>query len=378
MKIIHIALASSFTEGLLYQDNLLANQNIKDGHEVIVISNCNTYDKGVLVDVPEEDTILENGIRLIRLKYKKIINNFISSKIRATKGLFNILEDLMPDVIIHHGLNDWEIITVKKFKKSHPDVKFYCDSHADYFTSATNSISLNILHKVYYRLIISSCIKEIDKIFYISMSCKHFLKEVYKIPDTLTDFLPLGGDTVEDKERKSDALRIRKELGLDVNSILILHGGKLDVGKKTVEFLKNFTTVAREDIQLVLIGNLDHVIEKEVNEIVSEKNNINYLGWKNGQELKSYLNAADLYIQPGKVSALAQNAICSGCALILNNLEDNEYLISDNGFLINSVSEIREILSCISKEQIEEMKNNSTRLAKEQLNYSVIAKKIYC
>ena len=39
MKIVHIGLASYFTENMTYQDNQLSNQNVLDGHEVLVVSN---------------------------------------------------------------------------------------------------------------------------------------------------------------------------------------------------------------------------------------------------------------------------------------------------------------------------------------------------
>ena len=42
MKIAHIGLASYFTENMTYQDNQLTNQNVLDGHEVLMISNASS------------------------------------------------------------------------------------------------------------------------------------------------------------------------------------------------------------------------------------------------------------------------------------------------------------------------------------------------
>ena len=67
MRIAHIGLASYFTEHMTYQDNQLSNQNVLDGHEVLVISNAAKYADGKVVDTGYEDYYLENGIRLIRL-----------------------------------------------------------------------------------------------------------------------------------------------------------------------------------------------------------------------------------------------------------------------------------------------------------------------
>ena len=54
MKIAHIGLASYFTENMTYQDNQLTNQNVLDGHEVLMISNASKYEGGKVVEVKAE------------------------------------------------------------------------------------------------------------------------------------------------------------------------------------------------------------------------------------------------------------------------------------------------------------------------------------
>ena len=61
MKIAHIGLAAFYTEGMTYQDNQLAEQNARDGHQVMYISNAAKYENGVIVETGYEDTVLESG-----------------------------------------------------------------------------------------------------------------------------------------------------------------------------------------------------------------------------------------------------------------------------------------------------------------------------
>ena len=49
MRIAHIGLASYFTEDMKYQDNELAEQNVRDGHQVLYISNAEKYADGRIV-----------------------------------------------------------------------------------------------------------------------------------------------------------------------------------------------------------------------------------------------------------------------------------------------------------------------------------------
>ena len=56
--------------------------------------------------------------------------------------------------------------------------------------------------------------------------------------------------------------------------------------------------------------------------LIAEDSRVRYLRWRDGNELNRYLNACDIYVQPGKVSAIAQNAICRNSVVILNNLKE--------------------------------------------------------
>ena len=199
MKIVHICLASSFTEYMSYQDNLLPYQNKIDGHTVTVISNCNKFLDGKIVFTEPEERILDSGIMLIRLKYDNVINPYISEKVRKVKGLYKLLCELEPDVILFHGLAGWELLTAAKYKRKHPKIKLYVDSHEDAHNSATNFLSKQILHKVFYKTIIKKCIPYIDIVLYVSMEVLDFIVDIYRIPKDKIEFYPLGGTIIEEE-----------------------------------------------------------------------------------------------------------------------------------------------------------------------------------
>ena len=163
MKILHICLASHYTEGMTYQDNLLPDQNAKDGHETIVVSDCYKYDNGKLVKVPEEDRVLESGVRLIRFEYTSIINKTLSSKIRKVKKLKQLLNKEKPDVILYHGVGGWELLTVSKFKKLNQSTKIYVDSHQDFNNSGTFKLSLALQYKIFNKALVNLTKDYIDK-----------------------------------------------------------------------------------------------------------------------------------------------------------------------------------------------------------------------
>ena len=100
-----------------YQDNQLAKAFSDIGNDVIYISNNQKYQEGKLVDTNEE-VVYDDEVKLIRIKYKRVINKVISSKVRKVNNLYSILETNKPDIIYLHGLNTVELKTVKKIRKT--------------------------------------------------------------------------------------------------------------------------------------------------------------------------------------------------------------------------------------------------------------------
>lgn len=379
MVILHIGLASSFTDGMSYQDNILPAINFKDGHEVIYISNCNKYVNGKLIETDEEDIITEDGFRLIRLKYDKIINKFISSKFRKIKKLYSIIENIKPDVILFHGLASYEIINVSKYVHKNPNVKLYVDSHVDNNNSGTNWLSLNLLHKLFYKWCNNIALTEIDKILYLSEEVKDFLINVYKLPKEKMEFYPLGGIIFSDHDRLKNRNEKRNELNIREDEILLVHSGKMDKLKRTIDILKAFKSIKSDRLKLAIIGSFSDDVKGNVMPMINTDERIFFLGWKEADELMKYLCASDLYIQPGSQSATMQNAICCGSPIILYPHKSYKVYVKGNGYFVESVEDMINIFNDILNNpyKIQEMRNNSLELAKELLDYKKLAARLY-
>jgi glycosyltransferase involved in cell wall biosynthesis len=379
MKIVSIGLASAFTEGMTYQENLLCNQLREDGNEVIIISDCYKFENGIVVKTAEEDKLLNNGIRLRRMKYRNIMGEFISGKIRAVNRLYEILENEKPDIIFQHALQSYELLTVTKYKKNNPKVKLYVDSHEDFHNSATNFLSKYILHKMFYKYIIQRSLPYIDKVFCVAYECFDFLKQMYNVPDDMMEFYPLGGIVPDENVRQEKRKEIRKELMLNEQDTLVIHSGKMDKLKRTEEILKAFIQVPSDRIKLILIGSLDDEVGNRVEELISSDQRIVFLGWKKGTELMDYLCAGDLYIQPGGQSATMQNAICCGCVAALYPYESHKYLLEDGVFYIDTIEDMKKLFKDIldNRGDFEIKKAKTDKIAREVLDYKVLASRLY-
>lgn len=310
MKIAHIGLACFFTEGMTYQDNYLSHYNALDGNEVLYVSNAAKYENGAVVPTGYEDKRLPDGVRLVRLPYVHVLNGFVSDKFRKVKGLYALLEDFAPDVILSHDLSYWSVLDVIRYKKAHPAVKLYADTHTAYNNSGTNWLSLHVLHRIFYRYLVRQTLPYLEKFFYVGIGEKEFAMANYSVPESLMEFYPLGGTLLSDEEYAAVRAKRRAELGLEENDRLYIHSGKLDALKRSDELFRAFSAVDDPHAVLAVIGSIPEDRKSVLLPLMEADKRIRYLGWKTGEELQEYLCAADLYCQPGSVSATMQNAIC--------------------------------------------------------------------
>lgn len=369
MRILFISF--HYNERFTYQENLLPLECRKKGHDTLIVtsdivqSKTNGYE---YVDCKYGNK--KQGV--VRLKPAFKDRPSIAHRLRKLNKLYETLYDYRPDVIFVNTIQTLDLYKIKKYKKKHTEVKIYFNTHTDYYTSGTNWISLNILHKLFFKHIVKSNLESAEKVFYISVNCGRFAHEIYGIPKDKLELLSLGG-TVSDQVRlDQDRQKIVNELKISEDTMIWVQAGKMDGKKNVLEALRAFKHVKEKNIVYLLIGELCDDISEDILKLVEKDSRIRYLGWKSGEQLICYLNACNLYIQPGKVSAIAQTALCSSCAVILKKLEDYEMFVKENGWLIEDTSQLEEILSYAGthQEEIVKMQKNSREISKKYLDNS--------
>lgn len=116
-----------------------------------------------------------------------------------------------------------------------------------------------------------------------------------------------------------------------------------------------------------------------MNQLIAQDNRVRFLGWADSNQLKNYLCASDLYIQPGSQSATMQQSLCLRNLVLLDNVKSHTVFVKENGWLINDTNEINGILELIdqSPEILSKMSENSYSIAIQLLSYKSLANKIY-
>lgn len=380
MNIVHLDFTGPFTDEAAYQENILPSINVMDGHNVTFLTEKTKWMNGqrVYLKVDEPcDYQLKNGVRVIRLEYRKILSRFFSDKIRAPKKLKYLLDNLKPDVIFLHCLQTWATIPVCKYVQANSNVKLFIDSHSDKYNSGKGFLSKYILHGFYYKGLAKYGEKFAEKIFYISIECKDFLIERYHLHWDKLEFMPLGGIPVTDEIKKKHRMEFRNTYSISDDEIVLIHAGKMDKLKKTLEILLLFNNFKSDKMRLILVGTFSEEISEQAQRIIDADERIIYVGWKSADQLESYLCGADLYLQPGSQSSTAQHAMCCGLPVILANVESYRFFVKNNGWLVDEVNEISDIFYIINKTPkiLKEMSKESKDISIKYLDYREQAKK---
>lgn len=380
MRILHMMLSCFYIEGYNYQENVLPRLHVKQGHIVRVIASCVSFGedgKPELVQPCKYKS--KDGFIVERIPYRKLFSKGALRLVRTYPDVYKKISQFKPDVIFFHGCSAWEIKTVARYKKNHPYVKLYVDNHGDRNNSAQSAISRIILHKIFYRSVLFPSIRYIDMLLCPSIESMDFCREMYRVPISKLEFYPLGGVIRNDKDLEETRNRIRSSENLNESDVVFTHSGKIDSGKRTNEIIGAFVKNKNNNFRLWIIGTIMDDVKDELVKLIDSDSRIKYFGWKQSNELQDYLCASDFYVQPGGQSATMQNAMCNGCALMLYPHKSHKPYIKNNGFYVKDSNDIKKCLdqiSVMSRFDIDRMRLNSLRIAKEILDYEKMAERV--
>lgn len=381
MKILHLCLANFYIDGYAYQENFLPRVNKEDGHDVRILASTETFvDNTRLGYVKPSEYVTEYGVPIKRLPYKKVLTDFITHKFRAYPHLYEEISSFAPDVIMCHDIAFWSVLDVVRYKKAHPTVKLYADTHTAAYNSGTSWLSLHMLHRVFYRYLIRKALPYLERYFYITEASRQFSIQNYGVSASLMEFYPLGGTILPEEEYQAVRVRRRAELELAENTLLLVHSGKLDSLKRTDELLRAFAAVPELNAKLVVIGSIPGDRKSLLASLVEADKRVVYLGWKSGEELEEYLCACDLYCQPGSVSATLQNAVCCGCPVLSYPHEDYTRDLDYGNFIwTETEGDIASAFRRIQEDPalLEPLREGSRCCARELLDYRKLAARLY-
>jgi len=381
MRVLHCCLANFYIDNYAYQENILPKIHKLQGHDVEILASTETYiENSKLGYVKPSIYKSSDQIMVTRIPYIKFIPHIISKKLRIYKGISNKLNSFLPDIIFLHDCQFLSIVEIVKYKKKHPKVKIFVDSHTDFINSGKNWASKNILHKIIYKW----CAKKIEphaEKFYGTLPIRvDFLKNVYGISQSKLELLVLGLDDtkIDFTQRESIRATIRKELQIDETDFVIVTGGKLDF-RKNIHTLMKVVPQFKTNIKLIVFGTPNEEMKAKI-ESLSKGTNIKYIGWLLPEKVNDYFFAADLGFFPGTHSVLWEQAVGLGLPCVFKKWEGIQHIdLKGNCMFIEvgTSKEIKEIITKIhgDKSLYSSMRKTALNKGIKEFSYTDIARR---
>lgn len=382
MRILHCCLANFYVDDASYQENILTKMHKHQGHEVEILASTETFvDRTELGYVTAGSYENEYGIPVTRLPYVKWIPHAIVLKIRVYKGVFESLERFKPDVIFIHGPQFYNVSSIVRYVGMNPSVDVYADSHTDFINSGRNFLSKFLQHKLLYRWYVNR-IEPVCKIFFGVLPLRvDFLIDVYKVPENKVQLLEMGADdlVLQSKDRLLVRKRIRNELGLCDDDILLFTGGKIRPSKKIVELIEAVNLIGQGNVYLCVAGTPLAAFATEYKE---RTKNLNFfeLGWQSNDSMYDYLIAADLAVFPGTHSVLWEQAVGVGLPCLFRRIEGITHLDIGGNCLFVSDTSVNGLFEALSKlledvSTLPRLKAAALAAGRRKFLYSTIAEK---
>jgi glycosyltransferase involved in cell wall biosynthesis len=99
-----------------------------------------------------------------------------------------------------------------------------------------------------------------------------------------------------------DRAAIRRELGMDEDTIAVVHAGRFIKDKGQDTLVEAMRLVTHPKVRLFLIGGNDTAFAKEVAQIPQDAARVNYLGFRS--DVQRLLQGFDIYVQPSRREGL--------------------------------------------------------------------------
>lgn len=375
MRIVHICIANPYVDNWGYQENILPEYLHKEGAENHIVTS-NSVLPNYLNAVEKKEIIAKGNVYTLgNVIIHKIKSKRISSTMYVTTGLYNLLKELSPDIILHHGIGPTTLPIVSKYARKF-NCRLYADNHADELNMNKNKLWILLYYKCCSRIACKIRLGAYTKFFGVTNSRCDFLNRYFGVPKDKIELLPIGADVdMADKLENVDI--IRRKYGFAENDMIVTSGGKMGKGKGTDSLIKAVEVLREENsnIRLVLFGKFE---DDETKEMAEEKSFVTIYGWCDRIRTLEILKLSDLACWPVHHTTLMEDAISVETPIITRKTGTTSHLINGNGLWIE-----HELLSAI-REFVQHWlpQKNVLKLAcqkkREEISYSTIAKRILC
>lgn len=326
MRIVHINVESPFMDNSGYQETILAECHKKMGNQVTIVNNNHVlHSNGQVERCKAKEYYNDAGVKIIRMN---LYDKHDKKHIRIIR-LYKILKNEKPDFIMVHEVFDFNVFAVVLYVKfDNSNCVIIADSHATHDNANIMNNNLkNLIFRGGLKIFNKYMQRYYRKVYGIVGDTTEILTKYAGISREKIDTLGLGYDESLIDFQHQDEIKniIRKKYEVPAESVLIVHGGKLNRNKKTIELIRA-ANKSNVNVFLIIFGNFEsEIYEKEVKNICDKVcNTVVFTGVLDQEDIYNMYLAADIAAFPGTASCLRQQAVATGVPLIIGYNDADE------------------------------------------------------
>ncbi len=251
---------------------------------------------------------------------KNTSHNPGSSHFKGIKNpeIIGRLKEFNPDSILVFGWANQSHLQVMRYFKGKIPVWFRGDSTLLDRPARFKGIIKSKLKKLF----LSWVYKHADKAFYVGANNKSYFLE-YGLKESQLIFAPHAIDNERfGLDRNIEVAKLRIELNIAKDELLILFAGKFESKKDPLLLLETFLKLNPAQVHLLFIGN--GILEKELKDQANSHPRIHFRDFQNQNQMPVFYQACDLFCLPskgpGETWGLAVNeAMACGKAVLVSD-----------------------------------------------------------
>ncbi|NBG66130.1 glycosyltransferase family 4 protein [Acidiluteibacter ferrifornacis] len=367
-----------FVPSLGYVEVHLANALHRLGHSVKVITSNKTSSSARYSDIKNSESSI--NVEVVRLKPW-----FSFGQIVVANGIKEEINKFKPNKVIVIGLGKIFPRGVFQIQKKDFEIITLLGDNEDTYSESSKSIKRRLLHLILKKPLYELAILKSDKLLGYTPSTKEvvnqFLNERFKtILQEKYGTTTLGFDAMEFNYSPDDRKIVRKELGVDEDSLVLITATRITPSKKIEKIIDALEILSKKGwrFKYVLIGfsNFDYceklksyISEKGLDEVVIT------LPFMPRDKMNSYYNMADIGLWTQAAISIFEG-LATGLYLLLPSKRNVSHILSEETGEYYSEHDLIEKLEKSVRDYSLANREELTKKVSAKFSFETIAKKI--